>query len=826
MSDKTLVIVEAVNKVAKIQHILGDDYDVAASIGHIMDLDPSKMSIDLETFTPSYIINSDKHDVVKKLKAKYKNAKNVLLSSDDDAEGAFISWSLAQILNLKNPKRAIFHEITKEAILKAVKNPEPINENSVNGQKARRMIDRIIGYSVSPLLCKSLGIQKLSAGRVQSVVVRLIMEKEDEIKEFYESDDESSFRTTCEFNKKYKAVLHKIDGDKTKVAKITKLKSMKNIINEIAESKFTVLSVTSKERKQNPSAPYTTATLLQDASRKMGFNTDRTTKVAQSLYANGYVTYIRTDSVTISEEGIKSIGEYIVNKYGEEYHREMRYKTKAKGAQEAHEAIRPVDIKVKGISNCSIDETRLYNLIWKRTVASQMECATFNVNTVDIDISELEEYRFVAESEYLTFDGFLKVYNPDTTDNSDEEDDKKDEKKELKMPKKGDKLSMENLVSTQEYARPPPRYDECSLINKLDKGLGIGRPSTYRSIVTKIQSANYVTIEQLISGVQKKCVILKLDDDNEIIEESKMIKIGEEKKKFTITDLGRSVTNFLMKNFPEIMDYKFTSNMEDVLDEIECGKKKLINAMEEFYETFGPIVEKINASIKDNRPQREMNELGEHPELGHKIRTCIAKFGPIVRMFDENEKIIATVPINKPLTIEKITLEDAIKLFEWPKELGEIDDKVVKLNKGKYGYYITYNDTNTQVKLTDEEADEYTLEQAEEAISEKNKKILWEKKDDTATYTILSGQYGKYIRVQYSKKTLKTKNVKLPFNVDIDKLTLKEVQEIVKKYNQYVKNNSPKPAEKPPKEAKKAPAKKTSTSDDKALIKQMRNVFK
>lgn len=827
---KTLVIIEAPNKKSKLSHILGDDYNIQASVGHIMDLDAKEMSIDLETFTPQYIICPDKHDVVKNLKKENSKCDNILIATDGDAEGCAIAWSIAQALKIDKPKRIIFNEITEKAIKNAIKNPVDIDMNLFHSQQARRMLDRVIGYLISPLLWKAMQGSK-SAGRVQSVVTRLICEKEEEIDKFFENENQSSyFKTTANFNEKYNAILYttkeqkddeedeeenagenndknkeikksKKQANKLKIAKVKDADDMKYILKHIGKSEFFVKDVTEKESLRQPSAPFTTDSLIQTSHQKLGFTTQRTTSAAQNLYAAGYITYIRTDSPNISEVALKDIGKLVNKNYGVEYHRELQYLSKAKDAQCAHECIRPTDIKLEFLQEkdkCKGDEINLYKLIWKRTVASQMTPAKFKISTVEIDISKNDDYKFISEYESCIFDGFMRVYNDKLMKNGEDEGDEnigdnEEKNKKIKLPKKNDVLEISNVTSTQEYKKPPARYDDGTIIGKMKK-LGIGRPSTYNSIIKKIQDVNYVVIKNN-EGLEKESLILKLKK-KEIEEEKKKITLGKDSKKCVPTEMGKAVTQFLLKYFPEIMDYKFTSDMEDKLDEIAEGKLKHTKMLKDFYKNFKPLINKINESVVGGLISlKDMKEIGIHPELKHKIYTMMAKFGPIVQMIDDNNKIINTAPIKEPLKIKTITVDDAVKLFEYPKVLGKSGRKIVKLYKGQYGFYLKYGDDNLSLKIDEEQAKNYTLELALERIEENKKKILWEGKDKVSVYTILEGPYGKFINVVPIKKTTRTKakNFKLPENEDLTKLDVEKVIEFIKNsYSSRFKKNKTK----------------------------------
>lgn len=897
MGKKYLVVVEAPNKVKKVSEYFNkadpkNEYIVQASVGHVMDLDPSCMSIDLNTFTPEYVISSDKKEVVKKLKKEASACDDVILASDSDAEGCAIAWSVAQLLKLKNPQRVLYQEITEDAIREALKNPVPIDMNLFHSQQARRMLDRVIGYKISPILWKVLQGAK-SSGRVQSVTVRMICEKENQIEKFFEQDQMTYFKTTADFNNKYKSLLHttkdqdKIDDDdeddednlqnkkkkntkkneqedkgkkdtknkKLQPARIIKEDEMKNILKEIGKSTFKVSDVTEKESQRSPPPPYTTNSMIQDAHRKLGFSTQRTTSAAQNLYAAGYITYIRTDSPNISESALEEIKKMVISEYGKEYHRQQQYKAKSANAQCAHECIRPTHIENMNVpkkEKCGNDEMMLYRMIWRRTMASQMSLAKYKITTIEINISKLNEYKFLSEHDICIFDGFLAVYNPDK--NEEEVTDEKNVKeKKIKFPKIGDDFDISNVMSAQEHKKPPARYDDGSIIGKMDK-MGIGRPSTYNSIIKKIQEANYVVIQNN-SGVEKKSLILKLDDDGKINEENKTILLGKDTKKCVPTDMGKAVNDFLTKNFPEIMDYKFTADMEELLDKISEGKLDYVKMLKDFYRDFEPLIEKLNENAKGGVISlKNMTELGEHPDLGHKIYTLMAKFGPIVQMIDDNNKIINTAPIKPPLKQKTITIDDAVKLFEYPKTLGKDGRSNVILCRGQYGFYLKIAENKLPLKIDENEAKEYTLENAKERIEENNKKqeenkknLLWHGTDKGYEYSVIDAKYGKCIMAKPIKKSAKSKASfhKLPANTKIEELTVEKVCEIIKdsrqnkfkkkdktddkddKDNKEKKDNNKevkimKKAEKKPKVAPKA---KTAKKTKKEVNEELDDIF-
>jgi len=859
---KILVIVESPGKVKKIQAILGDKYIVMASVGHIIDLDSKKLSIDVNNnFEPEYNVLPDKGKVVAELKKAYKKSDDVLLATDEDREGEMIAWSLAYVLGNKNSKRIVFNSITKDELLKAVKSPREIDNNLVDAQKARRVLDRIVGYEISPILWKSIGAS-LSAGRVQSVVVRLIMDRETEIKEFFQNESQSYFKFDGKFKdakkKDFWTVLNKESNKKTKnektdnddedkedvemeekkleekgklrkgqKAKIENADDARGKLKLMMKSTYKIAGIGQRESLRYPSPPFTTSTLQQESARKLGMTVKRTMTAAQKLYEGGYITYMRTDSVNLSEEALKKIEKFVVSEYGKNYHRKVNYKAKTKNTQEAHEAVRPSDMDVKSDSlegKLSNDEVRLYSLIWKRAVASQMAPAMFDVMTIQIDISKLDDHYFSTQIENLKFPGFLKVYNiqPETPENEDE----KEETWDIAIPKVGSKVDVASIIGTEEYEKPPSRYNEASLVNKLDpKNLNIGRPSTYATIINKIQERGYVRVED-IEGIKKEANIISWNGGKDIEEETKDIILGKETGKMVPTPIGTIVTNFLIKTFPDIMEYKFTSKMEDELDEVAEGSTKWYKVMDTFYKKFHPIVEKLiekNAKNKESLLDENARVIGKHPKTKQEIVATIKRYGPVVAMCDEKKKCVYA-PIKPPLTVENITLDDALKLFEYPKNLGKHEGKDVMLYKGKYGLYIKYGDISINLNGKEFNEDEDGIEKIIEYINQAKEKYLWEGKDGKTSYTIMDGKYGRFITVKdTASKMIKKKPlfIKLPEDVKIEELTLDKVKEIVAKgketkYKSKVKKTEAKTGG--AKTVKKPVTKKTSKTKTKTSV--------
>jgi DNA topoisomerase-1 len=761
------------------------------------------MSVDINNnFKPKYVALKGKNTVIKDLIKLAKNSSDILLATDEDREGEMIAWSLSHILDIKDAKRITFNSITEQEILNAVGNPREIDMNLVDAQKSRRILDRIVGYEISPLLWKSIG-QSLSAGRVQSVVVRIILEKEKEINKFLTEEIKSDFKFKAEFYKNIIAQLYQTtknkdqdntytetetesesdDEDNEKISgKIIKgyktniltEKLARDIMKKIVESEFKITGKGDRIQIKNPSPPFTTSTLQQEASRKLGFAIKRTMMAAQHLYEAGHITYMRTDSVNLSKEAILSIGKHIKKTYGNNYHNEKNYTSKSKNTQEAHECVRPTHIEISGLNESGkigSDESKLYNLIWKRAIASQMSPAKLNVSMTQISITKLKDYYFQSDITNIVFDGFLKVYNLQNLEETETE------KISAVIPTLNETLKLTKLNSYQDYKKPPSRYNEASLVNKLDpKNLNIGRPSTYAAIITKIQERGYVE-KRDNEGIKKNCLKLEWDYNNKKIEEKvDEIFIGKDSGKLCPTAIGKIVTEFLVNYFPELMDYKFTSNMEINLDSIAEGKLNIINLLKDFYfKDFHPIIEKLNQE-KIKYVDKDQRNLGKN-EDGYDVIATIRRYGPVV-MIENNGKTVNIAPLKVPNTIENITLENALQILSYPKSLGLIDKKEVKLYKGKYGFYAKVDDKN--INLTGYGEEDITLKVIQEKLTEKKSKNLWEGKDGKINYVILEGPYGKYINIKDgSKKINKPLNIKLPTETEIKDLTLEKVKEIV-----------------------------------------------
>ena len=734
---ENLVIVESPAKAKTIEKFLGSDFKVMSSYGHIRDLKKKELSIDKDTLQPDYVIPKDKEELVKKLKESAKKAHKVWLASDEDREGEAISWHLCEVLGLDeaSTNRIVFHEITKPAILAAIARPRHLDMNLVNAQQARRVLDRIVGFKLSPVLWRKVK-PALSAGRVQSVAVRLIVEREREIQQF---NSEPYYRINAIFaitnangsQSEVKAELDKrFDNHDDAIA----------FLNQCKDSEFTVDSVTKKPLKRMPAPPFTTSTLQQEAARKLGFSVSQTMMVAQHLYENGLITYMRTDSVNLSKLCLGAAKEEIVKLYGEEYSSTRNFHTHSKGAQEAHEAIRPTYM-----SNTSIDgtsqERRLYDLIWKRTAASQMAEAQIEKTTVAIAMTGNSEQHFIANGEVVKFDGFLKVYREST---DDEQNEPKDEfAHNLPVIKEGDKLTRREITSTERYSQGPTRYTEASLVHKLEE-LGIGRPSTYAPTISTIQQRDYVQKGDK-KGEERPYIIDTLRGIK-ITPTRKVELTGNEKGKLLPTDIGIVVNDFLMDNFPVIMDYNFTAKVEQEFDQIADGKEEWTDMMRSFDKEFEPTVDKVmNARSEHKAGERK---LGDDPKTGHPVFVKIGRYGPVVQIgtADDDEKPrFAQLPADK--SMETITLDEALELFKLPRTVGEFEGKSVTIGAGRFGPYVLHDKKYVSIPK-DEDPLTLTLERAIELIESKRKaeeERHLKKFDEDPKLEVLNGRYGPYI---------------------------------------------------------------------------------
>lgn len=753
---KNLVIVESPAKAKTIERFLGKDFTVASSFGHIRDLSKKQMGINIEqNYQPEYVISADKQKVVDNLKKLAKDAEMVWLASDEDREGEAIAWHLAEVLKLDatKTKRIVFSEITKGAIENAIKNPRGINYDLVNAQQARRVLDRIVGFEVSPILWRKVK-PALSAGRVQSVAVRLIVEREREIIKF---NSEPHFKVVGLFK-----------GDAPVRAELDKKldteKQAKDFLESCVDAEFTVSDVVKKPSKKSPAPPFTTSTLQQEASRKLNFSVSQTMTIAQRLYEAGHITYMRTDSVNLSGMAINTIKKVVVEEYGEEYHQVRAYKTKTKGAQEAHEAIRPTYIDKHSISGSSAEQ-RLYNLIWKRTVASQMSDAKFERTTVNIDISTSKQ-KFIASGEVMLFDGFLKVYLESLDDEGEETI-----KGMLPPLKAGEVLVPSEIVATERFTQRPPRYTEASLVKKLEE-LGIGRPSTYAPTISTILAREYVLKEDR-PGVDRDYRIITLKG-KEITQEKATEIHGAEKSKLFPSDIGMVVSDFLVEHFENIVDYNFTASVEKEFDEIAEGKLEWFSMIDRFYHPFHQNVE---VTLKESDYTKGERLLGTDPKSGKPVIVRIGRFGPLAQIGESNgeegEKP-QFASLLKGQLLETITLEEALELFKLPRTVGDYEGKEVVIGIGRFGPYVRHDSKFVSLKKTD---DPLTIElsRAVELIEEhrqKEKEKFIKTFENDSEMQVLNGRWGPYIK--YKKN-----NYKIPKEVIAQDLTYEECLKIV-----------------------------------------------
>ncbi len=810
---KNLVIVESPAKAKTIEKFLGSDFKVASSFGHIADLPTKELGVDTEgDFTPKYIVSKEKKEVVKKLRDLATKADTVWLASDEDREGEAIAWHLAEELKLDTDKtkRIVFHEITKTAIRHAIENPRSINYHLVDAQQARRVLDRLVGYELSPVLWRKVK-GGLSAGRVQSVAVRLIVEREREITSF---KAEPSFRIDAEFSneegKLFKAKLPKNFSTQTEA---------EQFLSQNMGAAYHVAELATKPAKKSPAPPFTTSTLQQEASRKLYFSVGRTMTLAQRLYEAGHITYMRTDSVNLSDDARKGAKEEIYKNYGEHYSTSRQFRGKTKGAQEAHEAIRPTNFAVQNIS-ADRDQQRLYELIWKRAIASQMSDAQLERTQVKI-AADKHDKLFTASGEVLKFDGFLKVY----LEGHDEED----EEQEGMLPalRENEQLKNQYITATQRFTRPPYRYTEASLVKKLEE-LGIGRPSTYAPTISTIQNRNYIE-KGSVEGVERDYVQLKLAGAK--LSEVKLTEVvGSDKGKLVPTAVGMVVNDFLVNHFPNIVDYNFTANVEERFDKIAEGDEQWTDVLKDFYDDFHPQVEHVAATA-----EREVGErvLGKDPKSGKPVSVRLGRFGPMVQMGSvEDEEKPKFASLAPGQTLENITFEEAMELFQLPRELGQYEDEKVEVNHGRFGPYVKYGKKYVSLDKGEDPLD-VTMERALELIREKekadapiyhykgnpvqkgvgrfgpylkwdgmfinvNKKYDFDNLSDTDIETLIEDKLRKErekvihhweeegIRVEKARwgrsNVIKGKTkVELPKTVDATKLTLEQVKDILEK---------------------------------------------
>ncbi len=759
---KNLVIVESPAKAKTIQKYLGKDFEVKSSFGHIRDLPKKGMGINLETFTPDYEVSADKKKLVTELKAAVKKAEMVWLASDEDREGEAIAWHLAQELKLKdeNTKRIVFHEITKNAILKAIENPRKIDQNLVNAQQARRILDRIVGFEMSPVLWKKIKTG-LSAGRVQSVAVRLIVEREHEIRAF---QPKSSYKLEGIFLN---------DAKQEIVAKLKKDFEKENDAEKFLElaknTDFKVLNVETKPGTRTASAPFTTSTLQQEASNKLGYGVTATMRVAQRLYEEGYITYMRTDSVNLSQDAINGAKAHIISEYGEKYSKPRNYTTKSSSAQEAHEAIRPTDFSLKTVGDAQLN--KLYQLIYKRTLASQMENAKIEKTVIEIGDQKLPQ-SFEAQGEVIVFDGFLRVY--EITKDEDEESNEK----LLPKVKIGDALDYKKITATEKFTKPSARYTEAGLVKKLEE-LGIGRPSTYAPTIQTIQNREYVDKREILPQ-EREIVKMSLGKTG-IKKEILVDKFGGDKNKFVPTDIGEVVNEFLVNNFNEVLDFGFTAKVEQDFDDIANGSEKWKEVLQGFYKDFHPRIADVEENAERANGERH---LGTDPKSGKNVYARIGRFGPMIQIGeqdDEEKPVFASLLQHQ--NISTISLEDALELFKIPFDLNEYEGKPVSVGVGRFGPYVKFGETFISL-AKGEDPFSVNQQRAEELIREKQQADapIASYKGEPVSKGV--GRFGPFLKY-------KSIFVNVPKKYDFDNLSQNDVNELIdakleKEANRYI----------------------------------------
>ncbi|MFT3934332.1 MAG: type I DNA topoisomerase [Chitinophagaceae bacterium] len=773
---KNLLIVESPAKAKTIEKILGDDFEVKSSYGHIRDLEKSEMGIDLNNnFEPRYIVPEDKAKVVKELKGMVKKGTEVWLASDEDREGESISWHLAEVLGLdpKTTKRIVFHEITAPAIKKAVANPRLINMDLVNAQQARRILDRIVGFELSPVLWRKIGMQRsLSAGRVQSVAVRLIVEREREINNFTAV---STYKVEAFFiadDVNGKKITFKADGP----AKIASADDASKFLESCKKADYTVSDITVKPSKRTPAAPFTTSTLQQEASRKLGYSVSKTMLLAQKLYESGKITYMRTDSVALSDTAEEMIRKEIKDSYGDDYYQPRKFKNKNESAQEAHEAIRPTYMDSRTVDDS--DLRRLYELIWKRTIASQMSDAEFEKTTAKIDISTNKE-QLTASGEVMKFDGFLKVY----LEGKDDEEEEEDTEGMLPPLSVKQKLDFKEMLATERFSRPAPRYTEASLVKKLEE-LGIGRPSTYAPTISTVQKRNYVEKRDK-EGTPREFGVLRLNKKNELTKETETENTGAERGKLFPTDLGMVVTDFLKQHFETVMDYSFTAEIEEEFDKVAEGKMKWSKMLADFYKPFHSNIEVTMETAERAKGERQ---LGIDPVSGKPVTARMGRYGPMVQIgaqaVEETDEKPKFAKLKATQSIETITMEDAMELFKLPRNLGQFEEKDVTINIGRFGPYIAHDGKFYSLS---KDFDPYTINMEEAAPIIVEKRAAKEQRTikvfEKEKIQLLRGPYGPYI-----KQGLRNYKLSKEQQDRVEELTIEEVKATIEE----LKANPPK----------------------------------
>lgn len=759
---KNLVIVESPAKAKTIQKYLGKDFEVKSSFGHIRDLPKKGMGIDLATFTPVYEVSADKKKLVTELKAAVKKAETVWLASDEDREGEAIAWHLADELKLKdeNTKRIVFHEITKNAILKAIENPRKIDQNLVNAQQARRILDRIVGFEMSPVLWKKVKTG-LSAGRVQSVAVRLVVEREQEIRDFKPT---STFKIEGIFlNESKQEISAKLKGD------FKEENDAEAFLNQSKDTEFKVLNVETKPGTRSASAPFTTSTLQQEASSRLGYNVTTTMRLAQRLYEDGYITYMRTDSVNLSQEAINGAKSQIISEFGEEYSNPRKFTTKSASAQEAHEAIRPTDFSVKSIGDVQLN--KLYQLIYRRTLASQMSNAKIEKTVIEIGNSKLP-YQFEAQGEVIVFEGFLKAYG--ITKNEDEDD----EENEKLLPKvtTGEILTYKKIEATEKFTKPAARYTEAGLVRKLEE-LGIGRPSTYAPTIQTIQNREYVDKREILPQ-EREIVKMTLTKDvkKQVVNE----KFGGDKNKFVPTDIGEVVNEFLTNNFAEILDYGFTAKVEQDFDDIANGSEKWKEVLGEFYKEFHPKIEDVEENADRATGERL---LGKDPKTGKNVYARMGRYGAMIQIGeqDDEQKTFASIMQNQ--NIATITLEEALELFKLPFDLQDFEGQPVSVAVGRFGPYVKWGETFISIPRGEDPLS-VNQERAEELIREKKAADAPVANYKGEPVTKGKGRFGPFLKYRDIF-------VNVPKKYDFDNLSQNDINELIeakleKEANRYI----------------------------------------
>jgi DNA topoisomerase-1 len=754
---KNLVIVESPAKAKTIEKYLGKDYIVKSSIGHIRDLPGSSMGIDIDgDFEPEYVVSPDKKKTVKELKDLAKKAEKVLLATDEDREGEAIAWHLAKALDLDvaTTDRIVFHEITKNAILRAIEKPRKIDQNLVNAQQARRVLDRLVGFEISPVLWRKIKTG-LSAGRVQSVSVRLIVEREREIMDF---KPESWFRVRANFANADK---HAFRAELNH--RVTEFDSAEELLTSLKGASYKVAKVEKKPGKRSPAAPFTTSTLQQEAARKLGFSVSQTMTLAQRLYENGLITYMRTDSVNLSKEAVAAAADEVKKDFGEEYSQPRMFKSKSKGAQEAHEAIRPTSISRRN-AGADAQQKRLYDLIWKRTIASQMAEAKLERTTIDIENDKTADI-FQAKGEVIVFDGFLKVYFESTDDEPEEQDGM------LPAVREGENLKNLDVEAVQRFSKHPPRFTEASLVKQLED-LGIGRPSTYAPTISTIQNRKYVEKTSKEGEERKYHVLALVNDELKTSMQSEIT--GAEKNKLFPTDIGMVVNDYLMDQFDEIMDFHFTARVEEEFDDIAQGQREWNRMIREFYKDFHP---KVKEASEEKGRRAGERYLGDHPKSGKPVYAKIGRYGSMVQIGSaEDDEKPEFASLMKDQQIGTITLEEALELFKLPRTVGEYKGKEVVAGVGRFGPYVRYDGMFVSIKghdpLSINMEDSVVL--IEEKIEQEKNKYINVFDDADPKIEVLNGRYGPYIKQG-------KKNYKIPKGEKPEELTLEQCLEIIEK---------------------------------------------